>query len=64
MQSLPGDESTLRAEFTDAVTQLDRLTLQQRVDELMTKWREIGKPSALSPEEHVELRDLQQQVRR
>jgi len=42
MQSLPGDESTLLAEFTDAVTQLDRLTLQQRLDELQTKQRESG----------------------
>ncbi len=42
MQSMPGDESTLLAEFTDAVTQLDRLTLQQRLDELQAKQRESG----------------------
>ncbi|HEY5613815.1 MAG TPA: DNA primase, partial [Lysobacter sp.] len=42
MQSLPGDASTLLAEFTDAVTQLDRLTLQQRLDELQAKQRESG----------------------
>ena len=41
-QSLPGDESTLLAEFTDAVAQLDRLTLQQRLDELQAKQRESG----------------------
>ena len=42
MQSMPGDASTLLAEFTDAVTQLDRLTLQQRLDELQAKQRDGG----------------------
>ena len=41
-QSLPGEDVTLRAEFTDAVAQLDRLTLQQRLDELQAKQRETG----------------------
>ena len=56
MQSLPGDESTLLAEFTDAVAQLDRLTLQQRLDELQAKQRETG----LDDDDKSELRALLQ----
>lgn len=33
-QAMPGDEALWREEFVDAVAQLDRQTLQQRVDEL------------------------------
>src|SRR3970040_590854 len=62
--SLPGDEALWREEFIDAIGQLDRQTAQQRIDELQAKWREIGKSSALSPDEHVELKELQLLVRR
>lgn len=62
--SLPGDEALWREEFLDAIGQLDRQTAQQRIDELQAKWREIGKSSALSPDEHVELKELQVLVRR
>ncbi|HSM10744.1 MAG TPA: hypothetical protein VK827_04160 [Lysobacter sp.] len=62
--SLPGDEALWREEFVDAIGQLDRQTAQQRIDELQAKWREIGKSSALSPDEHVELKQLQVLVRR
>ncbi|HEY0661322.1 MAG TPA: DNA primase [Lysobacter sp.] len=41
-QPMPGDETAWRVEFVDAVTQLDRSTLQQRVEELQTKQREAG----------------------
>ncbi|HST44203.1 MAG TPA: DNA primase, partial [Luteimonas sp.] len=33
-QGMPGDESLWRDEFRDTMAQLDRQTLQQRVDEL------------------------------
>ncbi|MHB8912633.1 MAG: DNA primase [Lysobacter sp.] len=42
MQSMPGEETTRRTEFADVVGQLDRLTLQQRLDELQAKQRESG----------------------
>jgi DNA primase len=41
-QPMPGDETAWRVEFVDAVIQLDRSTLQQRVEELQTKQREAG----------------------
>ncbi|MDQ3287327.1 MAG: DNA primase [Pseudomonadota bacterium] len=62
--SLPGDEALWRAEFIDAIAQLDRQTAQQRIDELQAKWREIGTSSALSSGEHAELKELQVLVRR
>src|SRR5690606_5529768 len=42
MQSLPGKEATWRAEFVDAMAQLEKQTLQQRIDELQAKQREGG----------------------
>lgn len=54
--SLPGDETTLSSEFIDAVTQLERQTLQQRLDELQAKQRESG----LDDTDKVELRALLQ----
>jgi len=63
-QSLPGDEPAWREEFIDAIAQLDRQTLQQRIDELQQKWKEGGSPSALTAEEHAELRELQGMVSR
>ena len=39
---LPGDEAGWRLEFIDAIAQLDRQTLRQRVDELLGKQRDGG----------------------
>jgi DNA primase len=58
-QDMPGEAALWQNEFADAMAQLERKSLQQRADELQTKWREIGKTSALTPEEHAELRQLQ-----
>jgi DNA primase len=55
-QSRPGDESAWRSEFIDAVMQLERQTLQQRLDELQAKQRESG----LDDADKVELRALLQ----
>jgi DNA primase len=41
-QSLPGEEAAWRDEFLDAVAQLEKQTLQQRIDELQAKNRESG----------------------
>jgi DNA primase len=41
-QSLPGEEAAWRDEFLDAVAQLGKQTLQQRIDELQAKQRETG----------------------
>ena len=53
VQTFPGDESTWRDEFLDALGQLDRQTRQQRVDELQLK-------GSLSEGEKSELRELLQ----
>jgi DNA primase len=37
MQAMPGDETAWRNEFLDAMVQLERQTLQQRIDELQAK---------------------------
>jgi DNA primase len=63
-QDMPGEEEKWRDEFLDVIGQLERQTLQQRVDELHTKWREIGKSSALTAEEHAELKSLQMAIAR
>jgi len=42
MQSHPGEEGTWRTEFLDAMAQLERATLQQRIDELQAKQRDGG----------------------
>ena len=39
-QTQPGDEALWREEFLDNMAQLERMTLQQRVDELQAKQRE------------------------
>jgi DNA primase len=62
--TLPGEEDTQRVAFLDAMAQLNKQVLQQRIDELQAKWAAIGKASALTPEEHAELKNLQQEVRR
>ena len=41
-QSLPGEEAAWREEFVDAMAQLEKQTLQQRMDELQAKQREAG----------------------
>jgi len=51
MQSFPGDATTSRAEFLDALQQLDRQTRLQRVEELRIK-------GSLSAPEQAELREL------
>jgi DNA primase len=63
-QPVPGDGSSWRDAFFDAMNQLDRQTLQQRIEELQEKWRAGGKPSSLTPEEHAELKELQALVAR
>ncbi len=55
-QSLPGDVAHWREEFQDAIAQLDRQTLQQRVDELQEKQRGPG----LDEADKTELRELLQ----
>ena len=39
---LPGEDANLRAEFLDAIAQLDRQVLQQRIEELQQQQRETG----------------------
>lgn len=53
-QSLPGDETTWQAEFTDVMAQLEKQTVQQRIDELQAKQREAG----LDDRDKDELRGL------
>ncbi|NZA27313.1 DNA primase [Luteimonas sp. SJ-92] len=56
--SLPGDEASWREEFLGAMSQLDRQTLQQRVDELQAQLG-AGGFAALGDAEKTELRELQ-----
>ena len=58
VQSLPGDEATLRDVLRDAVAQLERQTVQQRIDALRAKIAEVGM-SGLDETEKAELRTLQ-----
>lgn len=53
-QALPGEEAKWHEEFLDAMAQLERQTVQQRIDELQAKQREIG----LDGEDKAELRAL------
>ena len=53
-QSLPGDAPAWREEFLDAIVQLDRETLQQRMGELQEKQRSAG----LDEDDKAELREL------
>lgn len=55
-QSLPGGDDTLQREFLDAIAQLDKQTIEQRLAELQHQHREVG----LSTEEKRELLSLQQ----
>ena len=54
--NLPGEEDALRAEFIDAITQLERQVLQQRLDELQQQQRDGG----LTDADKQELRELLQ----
>ena len=54
VQDFPGGDEAARAEFSDAITQLDRQTRQQRLDDLGRKQAE----SSLSDDEKAELRAL------
>ena len=56
MQQLPGELAHWRAELHDAVVQLEKQTLQQRLDELQAKQRETG----LDEADKYELRALLQ----
>ena len=38
---LPGEDADLRAEFSDAVTQLEKQVLQQRIEELQPRFAEL-----------------------
>jgi DNA primase len=55
-QTLPGEEAKWHEEFLDAMAQLERQTLQQRIDELQAKHGEIG----LDDGDKAELRALLQ----
>ena len=56
MQDLPGDEDGWRQEVLDAAVQLEKQMLQQRLDELQAKQRNIG----LDEADKYELRTLLQ----
>ncbi|HET7656086.1 MAG TPA: toprim domain-containing protein, partial [Luteimonas sp.] len=54
MHTIPGEEAAWRTEFLDAMAQLERQTLQQRIDELQAKRAETG----LDERDKEELRAL------
>ncbi|MEO5566017.1 MAG: DNA primase [Luteimonas sp.] len=54
MRSMPGDETMWRNEFLDAMVQLEKQTLQQRIDELQAKRADTG----LEERDKEELRAL------
>ncbi|MFN7136901.1 MAG: DNA primase, partial [Thermomonas sp.] len=53
---LPGEDKDLRVEFLDAIAQLDRQVLQQRIEEL----QELQRSQGLGDAEKQELRELLQ----
>lgn len=55
-QTLPGSDDTLQREFLDAIAQLDKQTVEQRLAELQTQQRETG----LNEDEKRELLSLLQ----
>jgi DNA primase len=55
-QLMPGEEALWQNEFGDAMAQLEKQTLHQRIDELQAKQREVG----LDDEDKTELRALLQ----
>ena len=58
----PMDAASWQAEFDDVLAQLAKQTLQQRIDELMTRMREVGN-AGMTPAEKDELRELQVRIR-
>jgi DNA primase len=63
LTEVPGDEASWLREFLDAIDQLERQTLRQRVDELLARVSSAGL-SALTAAEKAELRELQNAVRK
>ena len=59
---LPGEPAGWQAEFDDVLQQLERQTLQQRIDALTLRMREVGS-AGMAPAEKEELRELQTRVR-
>jgi DNA primase len=59
VQELPGTDASWRSELLDVVAQLERQTLQQRIDELQAKIVDAGSMSVLDDAEKAELRALQ-----
>ncbi len=55
-QEMPGEEALWRDEFLDAMEQLEKQTLHQRIDELQAKQREFG----LDDHDKAEMRALLQ----
>jgi DNA primase len=55
-QDMPGEAALWKNEFADAMAQLEKQTLQQRIDELQSKQREVG----LDDEDKTEMRALLQ----
>ncbi len=53
-QAMPGEEALWRDEFLDAMGQLEKQTLHQRIDELQAKQRETG----LDDDDKAEMRAL------
>ena len=53
---MPGEEALWRDEFLDAMGQLEKQTLHQRMDELQAKQRDVG----LDDHDKAELRALLQ----
>ena len=53
-QDMPGEEALWREEFLDAMGQLEKQTLHQRIDELQAKQREVG----LDDDDKAEMRAL------
>jgi len=53
-QDMPGEEALWRDEFLDAMRQLEKQTLLQRIDELQAKQREVG----LDDHDKAEMRAL------
>ena len=54
VQTLPGDQDSWRQELLDAIAQLERQLLQQRLEELQAKQRSVG----LDDTDKFELREL------
>ena len=53
-QDMPGEAALWQDEFADAMAQLEKQTLHQRIDELQAKQREVG----LNDDDKAEMRAL------